>query len=134
MRKKVYKNANERSSAWSRKHIKTYSIKLNVDDDSEVIAKLSAVENKTDYVRFLVEKDIGLKPRRKIKMRLLLSNGFIEKFGVASKDVAIAILEKKKKIPADVIIDTSEDGASFHVEGEEGNILCVEKNGYILMR
>lgn len=133
MRQKKYKSSSERSAAWSKSHIKTFSIKLNVESDGKVIQRLLEADNKTDYVRSLIEKDIGLRPAKKTMVKLILSVGFLKRFGSDSKNVAISMLEKNKMLPG-VVADVSNDAASFHLEGEEGNILCVEKNGYVLIR
>lgn len=58
MRTKIYKNAAERTAAWSKAHIKTVSVRLNVETDGDVISRIDEEPNKTDYIRELVRRDI----------------------------------------------------------------------------
>ena len=59
MRERKYKDSIERSSEWSKEHMRTVSFRFNKESDKDVIERLDSVPNKTDYVRSLVRKDIG---------------------------------------------------------------------------
>ena len=38
--------------------IKTFAVRLHVERDADVITKLEKTENKTDYIRELIRKDM----------------------------------------------------------------------------
>lgn len=38
--------------------IKTIGIRLNTEKDADILEKLEAIENKTDYIRNLIRKDM----------------------------------------------------------------------------
>lgn len=45
-------------SEYRKNHCKQYAIKLNLINDVDIISKLESVENKTNYIRDLILKDI----------------------------------------------------------------------------
>ena len=48
-----------RSSAWNKANTKAVIVRFNKESDKEILAKLDRVDNKTDYIRDLIAKDIG---------------------------------------------------------------------------
>ena len=43
---------------WRKANTKIVNIRFNIDSDSEVLDKLDSVDNKADYIRQLILKDI----------------------------------------------------------------------------
>lgn len=64
-RPKLYQTEEERKKArtntienWKKANTTTFTIRLFNSTDAEVIEKIRSVENKTDYIRQLILKDI----------------------------------------------------------------------------
>lgn len=55
------KAASEASSRYHKKATTSYTIRLNNIKDANVIAHLSTIDAKTDYIRRLIEADINKK-------------------------------------------------------------------------
>ena len=53
-----YQKYKESQNAWQRAHMRQFLFKFNISDDSDIIGKLDAVENRTDYIRQLIRKDL----------------------------------------------------------------------------
>ena len=49
----------EISSRYDATHSKTYSIKLNLEYDADIIAKLDTVPNRQSYIKQLIRQDIS---------------------------------------------------------------------------
>lgn len=47
---------------WNEEHTKTFCIRLNAERDADIIAAIESSENKADYIRTLIRKDIGNAP------------------------------------------------------------------------
>ena len=44
---------------WKKEHTRCINVRYNVHKDKEILDKLDSVDNKADYIRVLVKKDIG---------------------------------------------------------------------------
>lgn len=53
-----YQKYKTSQNAWQKAHMRQFQIKFNIDDDADIIEKLDAVENRTDYIRQLIRKDL----------------------------------------------------------------------------
>ena len=61
-RQKIYQTEEEKRSAneqWKKLNTTNFTIRLYNSTDADVIAKIKSVENKTDYIRQLILKDIS---------------------------------------------------------------------------
>lgn len=47
------------SMKWSKKNVKTFTISLRIGEDDAIIDKLQRQQNRTEYIRDLVRKDIN---------------------------------------------------------------------------
>lgn len=59
--KKKKKEINKYVYDWQKENIKQISIKFNLDTDKDILAMLEKQENRTDYIRQLIKKDIEQK-------------------------------------------------------------------------
>ena len=57
-KKQAEKAAQQQRTAWKKENTTVVAVRFNNDKDAEVIAKLASVENKGDYIRQLILKDI----------------------------------------------------------------------------
>lgn len=60
-----YKNAWERkrgrkevSKKWSKEHTRCINVRYNIENDKDILDKLDSVDNKGDYIRQLIRKDL----------------------------------------------------------------------------
>jgi hypothetical protein len=58
MAESKYQKYKASQNAWQRAHMRQIQIKFNVIDDRDIIEKLDTVENRTDYIRQLIRKDL----------------------------------------------------------------------------
>lgn len=54
-------NQAEYIKQWSREHTKTIHIRLNNDNDADILGHLATVGNKNDYLKKLIRADIERK-------------------------------------------------------------------------
>lgn len=57
-KREYYENHKEYYNDFQKKNYKMFCFKLNVKNDNDVIEKLDSVNNKINYVKTLVRKDI----------------------------------------------------------------------------
>lgn len=64
-RKKIYKTKRQQTKAqtrwtseWGKEHSKIINVRFNAETDKDILDKLDAVGNKTDYIRQLIREDI----------------------------------------------------------------------------
>ena len=63
-RKAVYtpkqkeKRIKEQQNRWKKEHYKAYTLRFNHVSDQDIIEKLESVENRADYIRNLIRKDM----------------------------------------------------------------------------
>ena len=59
-KEQLLKERQQRTNAkYQKKSMKTISIRFHKTNDKDVIEKLESVENKTDYIRQLIKKELG---------------------------------------------------------------------------
>lgn len=58
---KTYASTMKATSKWQKKHIRQVKVNFNLDTDSDVLAKLDSVPNRTEYLRDLIRADIAKK-------------------------------------------------------------------------
>ncbi len=58
---KTYASTMKATSEWQKKRIRQVKVNFNLDTDSDVLAKLDSVPNRTEYLRDLIRSDIAKK-------------------------------------------------------------------------
>lgn len=76
------------SAKYDKNHTKSIIVKLNKNNDADILAKLDEVENKQGYIKNLIREDIcGCEPILSIDSLRLMILPVIQKFGIKKVSV-----------------------------------------------
>lgn len=56
--KQKEKRIKEQQNKWKKEHYKAYTLRFNQVSDQDIIEKLESVENRADYIRNLIRKNM----------------------------------------------------------------------------
>ena len=57
-KRQLVKNQRAQHTQWSKENTRAFAVRLHKKYDAEVIAKLDSQDNKAQYIKQLIEKDI----------------------------------------------------------------------------